>query len=72
MGASIAEKSKPFYNPVMLRWARKLAGVSVAKAAKRASVTEEQVVEWERDKPTKAPTVRQARNLADLYKRGEH
>lgn len=69
MCASIAEKPLPPYNPVMLRWARNLAGISVARAAKRASVKEEQIVEWERNEPTKAPTVRQARNLANLYKR---
>lgn len=69
MCASIAQKPMLPYNPAMLRWARKLAGVSVATAAKRISVKEEQIAEWEGDKPTKAPTVRQARKLADLYKR---
>lgn len=69
MCASIAQKPMLPYNPVMLRWARKLAGVSVAAAAKRVSVKEEQIAEWERDTPKKAPTVLQARKLADLYKR---
>jgi Zn-dependent peptidase ImmA (M78 family)/transcriptional regulator with XRE-family HTH domain len=51
----------------MLRWVRDLAGKSIEQAAKRVSVREEQVADWESEVPTKAPTVRQARELAELY-----
>lgn len=69
MSASVSAKPTPPYNPAMLRWARKLAGVSVSAAAKRASVEEERIVDWERKSSSKVPTVRQARKLAVLYKR---
>ena len=72
MVANVAEKARPSYNPVMLRWARKLAGVSRARAAQRITVNEERIAEWEREQPEKAPkppTVRQARELANLYNR---
>lgn len=69
MATSIAEKARPSYNPRMLRWARELAGISRATAARKISVQEERIAEWERIKPKEAPTVRQARELANLYKR---
>ncbi len=53
----------------MLRWARRTAGVSKAAAAQRIAVKEEQLAEWEKPNPEKAPTVKQARDLANLYKR---
>ncbi len=69
MVTSIAEKARPSYNPRMLRWARELAGISIATAARRISVKEERIAEWERVASKEAPTVRQARELANLYKR---
>lgn len=69
MAAETTIKRRPTYNPEMLRWARKRAGVSTAEAARRVSVKEEWVTEWERDDPERSPTVNQARNLANLYKR---
>jgi transcriptional regulator with XRE-family HTH domain len=69
MNATMGTKPSPTFNPIMLRWARDRAGVSIEEAAKRVSVKEKQVIEWERDRPGAAPIVRQARLLADLYKR---
>ncbi len=51
----------------MLRWARDTAGVSIEAAAKRVTVKPDRLVEWERKKSGKVPTVRQARKLADCY-----
>lgn len=69
MSVTTTEKRRPHYNPAVLRWARKLAGVSLADVALSVEVKEEQVAEWEREEPKKAPTVLQARKLANLYKR---
>lgn len=69
MSVTTKERPKPRYNPVVLRWARNLAGKSQAEAARSVGVKEEQIAEWEREKPQKAPTVRQARLLAHLYNR---
>ena len=69
MSVTTAERPKPRYNPAVLRWARKLAGKSQAEAARSVRVKEEQVAEWERDEAQTAPTVRQARKLANLYNR---
>lgn len=69
MSVTVIERQRPRYNPAVLRWARKLAGFSQAEVARSVRVKEEQVAGWERDQPEIAPTVRQARKLANLYKR---
>ena len=69
MSVTTTGKQRPPYNPDVLRWARKLAGISLADVARSVGVKEDRVAEWERDKPEKVPTVRQARKLANLYKR---
>lgn len=69
MAETVIDRPRPRYNPAVLRWARKLAGVSQAEVARSVRVKEEQVAEWERDQSKIAPTVRQARKLANLYKR---
>jgi Zn-dependent peptidase ImmA (M78 family) len=66
MAASSAQKRPPF-NPAMLAWARKWRGVSLEDAAAAVSQTPERLQEWERVKG--GPTVKQARELAQLYER---
>lgn len=68
MPADVASKALPSYNPTMLRWARDTAGISIEEAAKRAGVKVDQIADWESKSPTRMPTVRQARQIADLYK----
>jgi Zn-dependent peptidase ImmA (M78 family) len=53
----------------MLRWAREWRGRSVAEAAHRVGRSEAVVLEWENPEGNSAPTVRQARILADFYER---
>lgn len=68
MAARVREgKDRPPYNPEMLRWARDAAGVSLEHAARRVAVKPEVVAAWEALRPEQAPTVRQARSLADMY-----
>lgn len=55
------------YNGKMLRWAREWRGRSIENAARRVGVSEEQLKSWEDG--LSAPTVRQARKLADYYDR---
>jgi len=53
----------------MFRWARNHAGYSVKEVAAKLSVPEENLLDWESDKGVLTPTVKQARDLASLYKR---
>lgn len=55
------------YNGAILRWAREWRGRSLEEAAKRLQTKVENVEAWERGDG--APTVRQARMLADFYER---
>lgn len=57
------------YNPAMLRWAREWRGRSVEESAAKITVDPERLNEWERACDDDAPTVRQARALADFYGR---
>lgn len=56
------------YNGMLLRWAREWRGKSVEDAAKRLQTSPENIASWEDGDG--APTVRQARMLADFYERG--
>lgn len=67
MPASAMKKDPIPFNGKMLRWARNWRQRSVVAAAKRAGVTPDMVERWEDGE--EAPTVRQARLLADLYER---
>ncbi|MCG2618125.1 helix-turn-helix domain-containing protein [Terrimonas sp. NA20] len=59
---------KAYINPLILKWARESAKVSLeTAAAKFSSVTPERVAEWEEGK--EYPTINQAGTLAKLYKR---
>lgn len=62
------QKKLPF-NPGMLRWARERAGITIPEAASRAGVKDSAVEAWELQGAERAPTVRQARLLADFYER---
>jgi len=53
--------------PEVLGWARRVAGVSVAEAARKASVAPDQVKAWET--ADLRPTLRQLRLLAKAYRR---
>lgn len=55
------------YNGAVLRWAREWRGKTLTDAGRRLNTDPENVAEWERG--DSAPTVRQARMLADLYDR---
>ena len=55
------------YNGDILRWARLWRGKTVEEAAQRLQTKPENIVAWENDDG--APTVRQARMLAELYER---
>jgi Zn-dependent peptidase ImmA (M78 family)/DNA-binding XRE family transcriptional regulator len=55
------------YNPAVLAWARKRAGLDEQEVAKRAHVSEESLHAWETGSAT--PTVRQGRVLAKVYGR---
>ena len=53
--------------PEMLVWARRSAGYGIEAVAKKVGVKTEQVSSWESGEAR--PTIRQLRNLADMYKR---
>ncbi len=59
----------PPFNPSVLRWARDRAGLSPSEAARKLSVPEERILDWEDEAGDFVPTVRQARNLAAFYGR---
>lgn len=69
MSTDVSAKAVPEFNPVILRWTRNCAAVTIEGAAKRANVKPERVREWESAENQSQPTVRQARNLARLYGR---
>ena len=69
MVAATAKKPAIPISSKMLSWARGWAGVSIEAAAKRVGVESERVQEWEKPESGVKPTVRQARELADLYGR---
>jgi Zn-dependent peptidase ImmA (M78 family)/transcriptional regulator with XRE-family HTH domain len=65
MAASV-QRDTPF-NPAVLKWARERRRLDPEDAARRAAVAIEKIFEWEGGRSK--PTVRQARQLADLYDR---
>jgi Zn-dependent peptidase ImmA (M78 family)/DNA-binding XRE family transcriptional regulator len=58
---------KAFITPAVLKWARESARITVDQAAARAGVAAQKVNEWEEG--IDRPTVRQAKILAEVYKR---
>jgi Zn-dependent peptidase ImmA (M78 family)/DNA-binding XRE family transcriptional regulator len=59
--------TKARVNCEILRWARDEAGLSLAVAAQKASVSEEKLSRWEQG--ADQPTIPQLRKLAQVYKR---
>jgi len=57
----------PPYNTRMFKWAREWRGRSVQEAAQKVKKTPEVILAWESNKG--APTVNQARQLAEFYDR---
>jgi Zn-dependent peptidase ImmA (M78 family)/transcriptional regulator with XRE-family HTH domain len=57
------------FTPAVFRWARKRAGYSIEGAAEKLAIPRENLVDWEKDDGSLAPTVKQARELAALYDR---
>src|SRR5690242_16976058 len=57
------------YNPAMLRWARLWGGKSLDEVAAKIHKKPEEIAEWETPNTQSAPTVRQARVLAEFYER---
>jgi Zn-dependent peptidase ImmA (M78 family)/DNA-binding XRE family transcriptional regulator len=58
---------RAFVTPAVLKWARETAKMTVEQAAAKAGVTSQKIVDWEGG--LNAPTVRQARLLAEAYRR---
>jgi Zn-dependent peptidase ImmA (M78 family) len=65
--ASAAVKERPAFNPDMLRWAREWRGRTTEQAARKLKRSTAEIEAWENNQG--APTVRQARILADFYDR---
>ncbi len=55
------------FNPDMFRWARERLAIPIAESARKVSVPESKVHEWENG--TSVPTARQGRMLAEIYNR---
>lgn len=64
---SKSPKEAPPYNPAIFGWARQWRGRTPDQAAKKVGKTAEVILGWEND--IGAPTVRQARILAEFYGR---
>jgi hypothetical protein len=66
------KKQRPQLNPEMLRWAWRWRGRTLEEAAAKVHKTPAEIAAWEvKDRPpeVKGPTVKQARELAELYDR---
>lgn len=62
-----ASLKMPPYNPEMLRWAREWRGRTIEETAQKLKKRAAEIQEWETNES--APTVRQARILAEFYGR---
>lgn len=67
MGSSAKKKALIPYNPQVLRWARERRGISIEDVAEKLKQKPERISAWESAKD--APTVNQARKLAEIYER---
>src|SRR6266446_4767935 len=61
------KKERPPFNPDLLRWAREWRGRTTAQAGAKLKKDAAEIEAWEDNRG--APTVRQARILADFYDR---
>ena len=57
------------FNPAVLRWARKRAGLDREEVAGRLAITADRLAVWESPGADQQPTVKQARKLANVYGR---
>jgi Zn-dependent peptidase ImmA (M78 family) len=64
-----SKRPRPPYNPGMLRWAREWRGLSADAAGRAVDKTAADILAWETPNSGAAPTVKQARRLADVYGR---
>src|SRR5258708_29776766 len=68
--ASSARKKEPIpFNADVLRWAREWRGRSIDEVAAKLKQPAQKIQEWENRESGVAPTVSQARSLADFYER---
>src|SRR3954471_15430346 len=68
--ASTARKKEAIpFNPNVLRWAREWRGRSVDEVASKLKQPAQKILDWENKESGTAPTVTQARSLADYYER---
>jgi Zn-dependent peptidase ImmA (M78 family)/transcriptional regulator with XRE-family HTH domain len=58
---------KAFITPAVMKWARESAKISPERAAAKVAVTARKIHEWEQG--IDQPTIRQAKLLAEMYKR---
>ncbi len=65
----MATRIKALITPALITWARDTAGFSLAEAAARLKITEEQLASWESPDDEAAPSIPQLRKLATLFKR---
>ncbi len=65
----MAARTKASNTPALITWARETAGFSVADAAERLGVSEDQLREWESASVENAPSIPQLRKMAALFKR---
>jgi Zn-dependent peptidase ImmA (M78 family)/DNA-binding XRE family transcriptional regulator len=64
-----ARRSELPVNPRVLRWARERLRLAPEDVARKIAVNRERIIAWENEDRASAPTVRQARKLADVYDR---
>ncbi|MGO7226716.1 helix-turn-helix domain-containing protein [Rhizobium leguminosarum bv. viciae] len=67
MATSARKKAAIPYNPDVLRWARERRGISIEDVAEKLKQAPERISAWE--SASDAPTVIQARKLAEIYER---
>jgi Zn-dependent peptidase ImmA (M78 family)/transcriptional regulator with XRE-family HTH domain len=58
---------KAYATPSVLNWARRMAGLTVEEAARKANVNPTRIKEWEEG--LRHPSIIQLRKLSDIYKR---
>ena len=63
----MSERIEALANPKLLVWARRMAGLDLEEAARKAGVKAERLQAWERG--DLRPTITQLRKLSDIYKR---
>lgn len=65
----MAARVKSLNNPALIKWARETAGFSIADAAARLNISEEQLATFEKIDADDAPSIPQLRKMATLFKR---